>query len=47
MPGEAAIEETFVNKDARATLKLGQARGAAMLAPALAGLTLPNMRPMW
>ena len=26
-PDEAAVEETFVNKDARATLKLGQARG--------------------
>ncbi|MDE2383767.1 MAG: crossover junction endodeoxyribonuclease RuvC [Alphaproteobacteria bacterium] len=34
-PDEAAIEETFVNKDARATLKLGQARGVVMLAPAL------------
>jgi crossover junction endodeoxyribonuclease RuvC len=33
-PDEAAIEETFVNTDARATLKLGQARGAVMLAPA-------------
>jgi crossover junction endodeoxyribonuclease RuvC len=33
-PDEAAIEETFVNKDARATLKLGQARGVVMLAPA-------------
>jgi crossover junction endodeoxyribonuclease RuvC len=37
-PGEAAVEETFVNKDPRATLKLGQARGIAMLVPALAGL---------
>ena len=36
-PDEAAIEETFVNKDARATLKLGQARGVVMLAPAIAG----------
>lgn len=33
-PDEAAIEETFVNTDARATLKLGQARGVIMLAPA-------------
>ena len=32
-PEEAAVEETFVNKDARATLKLGQARGVAMLVP--------------
>ena len=38
-PDEAAVEETFVNTDARATLKLGQARGALMLAPAI--LKLP------
>src|SRR5690606_634607 len=38
MPHEAAVEQTFVNKDATATLKLGQARGIAMLVPALAGL---------
>ncbi len=44
-PDEAAIEETFVNKDARATLKLGQARGAAMLAPALAGLAVAEYAP--
>ena len=44
-PDEAAIEETFVNKDARATLKLGQARGAAMLAPALAGLSVAEYAP--
>ena len=45
VPDEAAIEETFVNKDARATLKLGQARGAAMLAPALAGITVAEYAP--
>ncbi len=44
-PDEAAIEETFVNKDARATLKLGQARGVAMLAPALAGLSVAEYAP--
>ncbi len=44
-PDEAAIEETFVNKDARATLKLGQARGAAMLAPAMAGLPVAEYAP--
>lgn len=44
-PDEAAIEETFVNKDARATLKLGQARGAAMLAPALAGISVAEYAP--
>ena len=44
-PDEAAIEETFVNKDARATLKLGQARGAAMLAPALVGISVAEYAP--
>lgn len=37
-PHEAAVEETFVNKDARNTLKLGQARGIAITVPALLGL---------
>lgn len=37
-PDEAAIEETFVNKNAASALKLGQARGAAMLALAQSGL---------
>jgi crossover junction endodeoxyribonuclease RuvC len=37
-PDEVAVEETFVNKDAQATLKLGHARGIALLVPALAGL---------
>jgi len=37
-PERAAIEETFVNKNAVSTLKLGQARGAVMLTAALAGL---------
>ena len=44
-PDEAAIEETFVNKDARATLKLGQARGAAMLAPASLGIPVSEYAP--
>jgi len=44
-PHEAAIEETFVNRDARSALKLGQARGAAMLAPALAGLPVHEYAP--
>ena len=39
-PQEAAVEQTFVNKDAAATLKLGQARGIAMLVPARAGLVV-------
>ena len=37
-PEEAAIEETFVNRNGAATLKLGYARGIALLAPALAGI---------
>ncbi len=37
-PDEAAVEETFVNRNPASTLKLGQARGAVLLAPALAGL---------
>ncbi|MGH6907014.1 MAG: crossover junction endodeoxyribonuclease RuvC [Aestuariivirga sp.] len=44
-PEEAAIEETFVNKDARATLKLGQARGVAMLAPAQLGIPVSEYAP--
>jgi crossover junction endodeoxyribonuclease RuvC len=44
-PQEAAVEETFVNKDARATLKLGQARGMALLAPAQKGLTIAEYPP--
>ena len=44
-PQEAAVEETFVNKDARATLKLGQARGIAMLVPARAGLRIAEYAP--
>jgi crossover junction endodeoxyribonuclease RuvC len=37
-PDSAAVEETFVNKDGQSTLKLGQARGIALLVPALAGI---------
>lgn len=44
-PDEAAVEETFVNKDARATLKLGAARGVAMAACALAGLPVAEYAP--
>ena len=39
-PVEAAVEETYVNRNGSATLKLGYARGVALLAPALAGLTV-------
>jgi crossover junction endodeoxyribonuclease RuvC len=37
-PNEAAVEETFVNRDPQSALKLGQARGIALVVPALAGL---------
>jgi crossover junction endodeoxyribonuclease RuvC len=37
-PESAAVEETFVNKNPTSTLKLGQARGVVLLAPAQAGL---------
>jgi crossover junction endodeoxyribonuclease RuvC len=44
-PDEAAIEQTFVNKDGVATLKLGQARGVAMLAPAMFGIAVAEYAP--
>ncbi len=44
-PDEAAIEETFVNADARATLKLGQARGVVMLAPAYCKIPVSEYAP--
>ena len=45
VPQEAAAEATFVNKDAAATLKLGQARGVALLAAAQAGLSVAEYAP--
>jgi crossover junction endodeoxyribonuclease RuvC len=45
LPDEAAVEATFVNRDASATLKLGQARGVAMLVPAIAGLPVAEYAP--
>jgi crossover junction endodeoxyribonuclease RuvC len=44
-PEAAAVEQTFVNKDAAGTLKLGQARGIALLVPAQAGLTVAEYAP--
>lgn len=44
-PDEAAVEETFVNADARSALKLGAARGVAMLVPAQAGLPVAEYAP--
>ncbi|WP_372603000.1 crossover junction endodeoxyribonuclease RuvC [Actibacterium sp.] len=44
-PDTAAVEQTFVNKDAVATLKLGQARAIALLVPAQAGLSVGEYAP--
>lgn len=44
-PDVAAVEQTFVNKDGAGTLKLGQARGIAMLVPAQAGLPIGEYAP--
>jgi crossover junction endodeoxyribonuclease RuvC len=44
-PDAAAVENTFVNKDAVATLKLGQARGIALLVPAQFGITVGEYAP--
>ncbi|MBZ4688985.1 crossover junction endodeoxyribonuclease RuvC [Cereibacter changlensis] len=44
-PDAAAVENTFVNKDAVATLKLGQARGIALLVPAQAGIKVGEYAP--
>lgn len=44
-PDCAAVEQTFVNKDAVATLKLGHARAIALLVPAQAGLTVGEYAP--
>jgi len=44
-PAEAAVEETFVSKNAVSTLKLGQARAIALLVPANAGLSVAEYPP--
>ena len=44
-PHECAIEDTFVNKNPTSTLKLGHARAAAMLAPAVAGIMVSEYKP--
>ena len=44
-PEAAAVEQTFVNRDGAGTLKLGQARGIAMLVPAQAGLPIGEYAP--
>ena len=44
-PGEAAVEETFVNRNPGSTLKLGQARGAVPAAAGLNGLMVAEYAP--
>ena len=44
-PDEAAVEETFVNANPTSTLKLGQARGIALVVPAAAGITVHEYTP--
>lgn len=44
-PDAAAVEETFVNVNAAATLKLGQARGIAVVVPAMAGIAVGEYAP--
>lgn len=44
-PDAAAVEQTFVNKDGVGTLKLGQARGIALLVTAQAGLRIGEYAP--
>jgi len=44
-PDGAAVEETFVNKNPVSTLKLGQARGVALLVPALSGIPVAEYAP--
>ena len=41
----SAVEETFVNKSATATLKLNHARTVCLLAPSLAGLEVESYAP--
>lgn len=45
-PEEAAVEHTYVNKNPGAALKLGQARGVVLLAPAMAGLRVAEYQAM-
>ncbi len=44
-PDEAAVEDTFVNRNPSSTLKLGQARGIALLVPARLGIPVVEYSP--
>jgi crossover junction endodeoxyribonuclease RuvC len=41
-PDEVALEEAFFGRNARAALRIGEGRGAAMLSTALSGLAVHN-----
>jgi crossover junction endodeoxyribonuclease RuvC len=45
-PETAAVEITLANKNPSSTLKLGMARGIALLTPALAGISVGEYLPM-
>lgn len=45
-PDAAAVEETLANRNPASTLKLGMARGVALLVPAGAGLSVAQYLPM-
>ena len=44
-PDAAAVEEVFVNKNPQSTLKLGQARGVALMCAARAGIAVGEYAP--
>jgi crossover junction endodeoxyribonuclease RuvC len=44
-PAAAAVEEVFVNKNPQSTLKLGQARGVALMCAARAGIAVGEYAP--
>lgn len=45
LPAQAAVEQTFVSKDAKASLKLGHARAVALIVPAAAGIEVAEYAP--
>lgn len=45
-PQTAAVEETLANRNPDSTLKLGMARGVALMVPAIAGLEVAQYLPM-
>ena len=45
-PEDAAVEQSLANKNPASTLKLGMARGVALLSPAMRGLVVTEYLPM-